>query len=211
MNLSGTLEAWDIKKLVPYEQNARNHPQSQIDKLAKSISQNGWDQPIVVDDQGVILKGHGRRLAALHLGLDKVPVLVRSDLTEKQKRAIRVSDNAISSLGLTDFDVLSKEINEMMKMDDPFEIDLSDMGLDGFNFDTSSLMQDVASYLPDSPTAPKDPGEKEAKDYSKPDLTQEKEAVSLFQCVVQCSGESEQKEVYDLVTQAGYTCRILTI
>lgn len=101
MNVNIKIELWDIDKLVPYERNVKRHPPEQIDKIVKSITDSGWDQPIVVDADGVIIKGHGRRLAALKLGLKKVPVVVRSDLTPDQVRAARLSDNRV---GISDLD-----------------------------------------------------------------------------------------------------------
>ena len=59
------VESWDVEKLIPYENNVKIHDEKQVKKIAESIKRFGWDQPIVVDKDGVIIKGHGRRLAAL--------------------------------------------------------------------------------------------------------------------------------------------------
>ena len=101
INTALKIAIWDIEKLVPYENNIKKHPPEQIAKIVASIkAAGGWDQPIVVDKDGVIIKGHGRRLAALALGLKKVPVIVRSDMTEEQVKAARINDNraAISDI-----------------------------------------------------------------------------------------------------------------
>lgn len=82
--------------LVPYELNAKLHDPAQVAKIARAITQHGWDVPIVVDRNNVIIKGHGRRLAALELGLDKVPVIVRDDLTPEQVNAARLADNRVA-------------------------------------------------------------------------------------------------------------------
>lgn len=82
-----------VEKIVPYALNNKKHPQRQIDSIASSIAQFGWDVPIVVDEDSIILKGHGRYLAALKLSLTRVPVIVRSDLTPTEKRAARIADN----------------------------------------------------------------------------------------------------------------------
>jgi hypothetical protein len=219
MNLAGKLELWAIDKLIPYELNTKNHPKEQIEKLAKTIDQNGFDVPIVVDEAGVILKGHGRRLAALHLGVDKVPVLVRSGLSEKQKKAIRIGDNTLASLGTMDFEALSQEIELMMSLPDDFEVDLDDLGLAGFNFD---IEDDTANTLGTSQptmtpartaqsTQSVDDEKPAEKDYSMPDLSQEKAAISLFQVVAQCKDEHEQREVYELLVENEHQARILTI
>lgn len=104
------VEAWDVEKLIPYENNVKIHDEKQVKKIAESIKQFGWDQPIVVDKDGVIIKGHGRRLAALKLGLKTVPVLVRSDLTPDQVNAARVADNRVA-MGDIDTEMLQRELS----------------------------------------------------------------------------------------------------
>ena len=91
------VESWPIEKVIPYEKNAKKHPPEQIEKLARVIRDQGWDQPIVVDKDGMIIKGHGRRLAALKNEMKFVPVIVRRDLTPDQVIAARLSDNQVSS------------------------------------------------------------------------------------------------------------------
>ncbi|MFH3639762.1 ParB/Srx family N-terminal domain-containing protein, partial [Acinetobacter baumannii] len=81
-----------VDDVKPYELNAKIHSEEQVAKIAESIARFGWDQPIVVDKNGVIIKGHGRRLAAIKLGLIEVPVLVRDDLNEEQVKAARLAD-----------------------------------------------------------------------------------------------------------------------
>lgn len=83
----------DPTSLIPYINNAKIHPPEQIAKIAASIAEFGFDQPIVVDDQGIIIKGHGRLAASLLLGLKRVPVVVRTDLTPSEVKAARLADN----------------------------------------------------------------------------------------------------------------------
>jgi len=83
--------------LIPYAKNAKKHPEDQIDKLAGQIDAFGFDQPIVVDSSNVIIKGHGRLLAAKKLNLQKVPVIMQ-DLDEYQAMAARIADNKVTSL-----------------------------------------------------------------------------------------------------------------
>jgi ParB-like chromosome segregation protein Spo0J len=87
------IEWRDPTSLTPYSNNAKTHPTEQIDKIAASSASFGFDQPIVVDTDGVIIKGHGRREASLRLGLHKVPVLVRGDLSVTEIKAARLADN----------------------------------------------------------------------------------------------------------------------
>ena len=90
------IEYWDIELLTKYKNNTKTHPDSQVDKIANSIKSYGFDQPIAVDTEGVIIKGHGRLMAALKLGMKKVPVIVRADLTLIQAAASRIADNKVA-------------------------------------------------------------------------------------------------------------------
>ena len=101
---------WQPSRLIPYENNAKIHDTKQVEKIAKSIQEFGWrGNPIVVDKEGVIIAGHGRRLAALKLGLAQVPVVVASDLTEDQIKALRLADNRVA-IGEYDSDLLQSEL-----------------------------------------------------------------------------------------------------
>lgn len=103
------IEWWPIEQLIPYELNSKTHDPAQVEKIANAINATGWDQPIVVDRNGVIIKGHGRRLASIRLGFKRVPVLVRSDLSPEQVRAARLSDNRVAISGI-DSEMLKKEL-----------------------------------------------------------------------------------------------------
>lgn len=87
------VEMWNVDQLIPYANNAKSHPPEQVKKIARQLGEFGWDQPIVVDEGGVILKGHGRRLGAILNGYKEVPVYQRIGLTEAQKIALRLGDN----------------------------------------------------------------------------------------------------------------------
>jgi len=91
-----TVEWRDPRELIPYEKNAKLHSAEQIATLAAAIAEFGFDQPIVVDGQGVIIKGHARREASLRLGLVRVPVVVRTDLSPAQVKAARIADNKLA-------------------------------------------------------------------------------------------------------------------
>lgn len=90
-----------IREITPYENNPRNND-SAVDAVAASIREFGWQQPIVVDKDGVIIAGHTRYKAARKLGLAEVPVVVADNLTEEQIKAYRLAD--------WDMDLLSKEL-----------------------------------------------------------------------------------------------------
>jgi ParB-like chromosome segregation protein Spo0J len=152
------IELWDIDKIIPYENNVKIHDQKQIEKIAESIRRFGWDQPIVVDKNGVIIKGHGRTLAAKHLGLDKVPVLVRDDLTDDQVKAARIADNRVA-MGDIDTEMLQEELRKI-------DLDLSGI------FDAKELrflndvdLTEVApeAVVPDIVSEMEDEGERESE------------------------------------------------
>lgn len=117
-----------IKKLadiVPYANNTKKHDETQIKNVAESIKKYGWVQPLVIDNDGTIVIGHCRALAAEKLGMEEVPCVVVSDLTEEEINALRIVDNKTNE-SQWDFDLLSAELPE---------IDLSDFELD-FNIPT---------------------------------------------------------------------------
>lgn len=87
------VEQWPIERPRPYERNARKINSAAIDKVARSIREFGWRQPIVVDADGVIIVGHARLLAAQKLNLAEVPVHVAAELTAEQVRTYRLMDN----------------------------------------------------------------------------------------------------------------------
>jgi hypothetical protein len=101
-----------IDSIKPYEKNAKKHPESQIKKLAEIIQEFGFKVPILVDSDFVIIAGHGRLLAAKHLGLAEVPVNIADDLTPQQIRAYRIADNKIAETDW-DLELLETEIREI--------------------------------------------------------------------------------------------------
>jgi hypothetical protein len=153
------IEAWPIDRVIPYPGNAKEHPPEQVKALAKHINEFGWDQPIVVDKDGEIIKGHGRRLAAIELGLKMVPVLCRRDLTKSQARAARLGDNRVASTTY-DTELLKKELAELSLDTD---IDMSSLGfsdkeLEFLNadlgaMDDSAFIDDVGGAVEDQKEA----------------------------------------------------------
>lgn len=120
-----TIESWAIERVKPYPRNTKLHDPAQVNKIAKSIKEFGFDQPIVVDADGVIIKGHGRRLAAIQLGMKYVPVVVRADMSEEQVRASRLADNRVAK-GDDDIELLQEEL---MKLSNS-SFDMSSLGFD---------------------------------------------------------------------------------
>ncbi len=113
-----------LDSIRPYPKNARKISQKAIDSVAKSITEFGWRQPIVVDVHGVIVIGHVRRLAAIQLTLLEVPVHV-CDLPDAKIRALRLMDNRSHDEAQWDMEVLTAEMLELRGLD-------LDLGLTGF-------------------------------------------------------------------------------
>lgn len=123
---------WPIENVKPYPKNPRVIPQSAIDKTAASIKQFKWRQPIVVDAEGVIIAGHTRRLAALQLGLKKVPVHVAKDMSEDEARAYRLADNRTADETRWDMGALAEELKAL----DALDLDLKTLGFDPIELPT---------------------------------------------------------------------------
>ena len=96
-------------ELYPYPQNAKIHSPEQIQRIANSIKAFGWQQPIVIDKDNVVIIGHGRLFAAQELHLDSVPVVRADDLTEDQVKALRIADNKLNESPY-DFSKLEEEL-----------------------------------------------------------------------------------------------------
>ena len=110
-------------ELKPYEHNNRKHPANQIEKLCKQIKAHGFDVPIVVDANNVIIKGHARHAAAKKLKLKTVPVIIRADLTPEQCAAARLADNKLSELAEIDMVAIQAELDALQAIN--FDLDLT--------------------------------------------------------------------------------------
>lgn len=118
---------WEpIKSIRPYEKNPRRNDEA-VDAVAASIKEFGWQQPIVVDKDGVIIVGHTRYKAAKKLKCDTVPVVVADDLTEDQVKAYRLADNKTGELAEWDTALLGEELAELA------DFDMSQFGFDFFD------------------------------------------------------------------------------
>jgi DNA modification methylase len=146
---------WPLSQVTPYPGNARKIPERAIDKVAASIKEFGFRVPIVVDNDGVIICGHTRLLAAKQLGLDQVPVHVADNLTPAQVKAYRLMDNRSHQETDWDLDLLGTEIEELHALD-------FDLNLTGFNArEIDDFLSDpdaddranLAPPVPEHPTA----------------------------------------------------------
>lgn len=112
------IEYVKINELKPYERNAKMHSAEQVDYIANSIKEFGWQQPVVIDSDNVIVIGHGRVLAAKKLGIEEAPCVRASELTKEQIKALRLADNKTNESewdsALLDLDMLDLGIDMSM-------------------------------------------------------------------------------------------------
>jgi DNA modification methylase len=119
---SDQVEKRPIEGLIPYARNARTHSDAQIAQIAASIREWGWTNPVLVAEDGTIIAGHGRVLAARQLGITEVPVMVARGWTEAQKRAYVIADNQLGLNAGWDMELLKVEMAELQGLD--FNLDL---------------------------------------------------------------------------------------
>jgi DNA modification methylase len=134
-NPADKVERWAIGKLVPYARNARTHSDEQIGQIAASIKEWGWTTPVLVDETGSIIAGHGRTLAAQRLQMTEVPVMVAKGWSDAKKRAYVLADNKLAMNAGWDNEMLALELGEIGNMD--FDLDLT-----GFTAD------EIAALMP---------------------------------------------------------------
>lgn len=130
------IEMRSTREIKPYNKNAKKHPKEQVARIAESIREFGFQQPLVVDQDGVLVIGHGRLLAAKRLGLRAVPVVVASGLSDEQIRALRLADNKTNE-SEWDLSLLGIEL------DDLADLDMSRFGFDlGGDDDEVEVVED---------------------------------------------------------------------
>ena len=103
------VEMWQVADLVPYARNARQHPADQIDQIAASMQRFGFTIPMLVAEDGTIIAGHGRLMAAAQLGLAEVPVMVARGWTEEDRRLYTLADNRLAEIAEWDPEMLDRK------------------------------------------------------------------------------------------------------
>jgi len=179
------IEYLPITQLRPYGRNARIHSEAQIDAIAESIRQFGFNSPILIGDDNGVIAGHARLAAARKLKLDTVPCVRLSHLNDAQRRAYILADNRLAEMAVWDEELLKSELSELSVLD--AELDLSFLD---FKFD-DLLSENGDNHGSQKPKEPK--------------------LLHIFEVSVVCKDEYEQKAVYEHLTQLGYKCRVLSI
>lgn len=173
-----------MDKIKPYKNNAKIHTEAQLNQIAKSIDEVGFNDPIALDEKFVIIEGHGRYLAAKKLKMKRVPCIILSHMTKKQKRAYIIAHNKLTMNTGFDQDILNLELSYLQ--DDEF-----DMGLTGFSeIELLEAMEDIA---PDSFD------KSEFKDYEE----KANESLVSFNVIICCKTPKEQKFIAKLLHETG--------
>ena len=199
----------DIKTITPYENNAKLHDEKGVDRIVRAITSTGYfDQPIVVDENNVIIKGHGRRLAAIRLGLNKVWVVQNNGMSDAIKKASRLQDNLVAR-GDMDETILYAELEEIAKIGGfNFEnLGLNDIELEEFNqmfnYDDSHFLGQLDDLELDDELS----NTKEKKEVTLKDESYE----PSMSVVVECQNEDQQRQIYNRMTAEGFACRIMSV
>ncbi|MDQ2764934.1 MAG: site-specific DNA-methyltransferase, partial [Pseudomonadota bacterium] len=146
-----SVERWPLDRLVPYARNARTHSDAQVAQIAASIREWGWTVPVLVDEQGGLIAGHGRVLAARKLGLVDIPVMVARGWSEAQKRSYVLADNKLALNAGWDLDLLRIELADLRGMG-------ADLAFIGFTADeVAALAAEASVGLTDPDAAPEAP------------------------------------------------------
>ncbi|MFM7470045.1 MAG: ParB/Srx family N-terminal domain-containing protein [Nodosilinea sp.] len=156
---------WKLSRLTPYENNTLVHKPEDVASLAAKIQEFGFVDPITVDEDGVILWGHKRRLAAIQLKLNTVPVVVVSGLTPSQKQALRIAHNKEGRKSDWDADALLKELKDL-------ETQAIDLSATGFSVvEIESLFRDLKTLEASTFGQSSEPGNQDSPQPSTAELT----------------------------------------
>lgn len=178
----------DPQSLIPYEYNAREH-KSEIEFLKNSIEEFGFRNPILADGNNVIIAGHGRRIAAIELGLTRVPVIICDDLTPEQVKALRLADNKLTDLSSWDWDMLNKELAELKDL--------------GWNMEQFAFEDMVQFDTPAEGGLIEDDEEFIAEDI------EVQPSKASYNLMVFCTSESEQNDVLGMLSEKGIRCQMM--
>ena len=178
-----------VEALIPYARNSRTHSDEQVAQIAASIREFGFTNPVLVDDDGGIVAGHGRVMAARQIGMTAVPTINVGWLSEQQRRAYVIADNQLALNAGWDDEALAAELSSLGEAG-------FDIGLVGFSDAEMERLLGLTGGGGDG-----------AGGDDKPDPGinyQEKFAV-----LVDCKSEAHQAQVYESLLAKGYTCKVL--
>lgn len=148
-----------VGELVPYVNNARTHSDGQVAQICASIREYGWTNPVLIDENGMIIAGHGRVMAAQRMKMDEVPCIVLSGLTEAQKKAYVIADNKMALNAGWDDEKLKLELENLKELD--FNLELT--GFDTDELDQLLSLDDIDDLPEDIDDVPEPPKEAKSK------------------------------------------------
>ncbi len=172
----------NIEDLIPYVRNARIHTSEQVTRIAASIKEFGFINPVLIDKNNGIIAGHGRVEAAKKLNMETVPCIFVEHLTETQKRAYILADNKLALDSGWDEEMLKIELEELSE---------SNFDIDFLNFDID-LNKDAELEISENTTPEKEIAYKEQ-----------------YGVIVMCKDEQEQEKIYDELSERGYDCKVV--
>src|SRR5580704_17876457 len=143
------IEILPVGELRPYPNNARTHSRKQIRQIAESIKRFGFTNPVLIDDAGEIIAGHGRVEAAKLIGLAAIPTIRLSHLTETEKRAYILADNRLAEKAGWDCEILAIELQGLIELN--FDVEMT-----GFSTADIDITLDDAAEAAGKPPGPED-------------------------------------------------------
>jgi ParB-like chromosome segregation protein Spo0J len=169
-----------LSALLPYARNARTHSAAQIGQIASSILEWGWTMPVLADENGIIIAGHGRVLAAERLAIEEIPVMIAHGWSDAQKQAYRIADNKLAENAGWDEALLGVEIADLKAYD-------YDVSLLGYS---DKEIAKLCAEPEDHDASPQLGG-----------LT--------YSIIISCESEINQKELLEQFEQQGLKCKVL--
>lgn len=180
MHLPEKIEMVATADLLPYVNNSRTHSPEQVEQIAISMREFGWTAPIIVDDENMVLAGHGRLMAAKKLKMEQCPVVRASNLSPAQKKAYVIADNKLAENSGWDKELLGAELAFLQEQ----EFDLAVLGFD------ATELADLMGL-----------GE-EAEDESE-------QLAHEYAIIINCENEGQQLALLDELEERGMKCRAL--
>ena len=176
----------NLNDIIPYANNPRNNDGDAVDKVASSIKEFGFNVPLVLDKENVIICGHTRYKAAKKLKLNDIPCIYAEHLTPAQVKAYRIADNKVSEYATWNDDILAIEFEQLQELD--FDTDLT-------GFCVSEVI-DILNVEDES---------KQEPDISEANFNYKEQ----YGVIVMCDNEDHQEKVYNELIEQGYTCKVV--
>jgi hypothetical protein len=184
------------EKLVPYINNPKEHPPEQVAQIAASIQAFGFNDPIAIDEDNLIIEGHGRLLAAQQLGLVKVPTICLAHLSEAERKAYAIAHNKLTLNSGWNPDLLQIELDSLQALD------FDNLILTGFSMEElEKLNLDQEDFL--TPVLPVE------ADGEKKEISIQYE--NQYGVIVQCESEAQQERIFGELSEAGYNCKVVVV